>query len=552
MSRFCVLALVGGVGWVGCNGSTIGDRESALGATALCISQVYGGGGNSGSFVKNDYVELFNRGAAAVSLDQKSIQYHSDNGSEAWQSLTLRSVTLDPGQYYLIQLASGTNPTPSPLPIGADQTGTLALAASAGKVALVAATTPLSGCGVTCAQAPEVLDFVGYGASANDHEGPSPAPPLSNAAKVEVRKQHGCQDGDDNRNDFLVGSWSAGPSGVTLHNSASSPEPCVDESPDLASAPDLVALPDLADAPDLSPSPPALGGAKQVVISQIYGGGGNSAATYQNDFVELFNRGPAAVDVSGWSVQYGSAANNFSQKAELPSGTTLAAGSYLLVELSGGSTGAPLPAPDVAASPSFNLSATGGKLALVANHTILGCGGSTRCSSAVIIDLVGYGSSSDFEGHAAAATALGDNAKSLFRKGEGCVDSDDNAADFEVATAAARNQGSATVDCSALPAPSDLSTVAIFVDLAQAPPPDLARPRDLLAIEDLAEPTVVLAPPDLSPRRFAPVENGCALGGRPAGSPLAILIVLLLIRAACRASRPSRASSAREDRGATR
>src|SRR5215213_2411048 len=28
-----------------------------------------------------------------------------------------------------------------------------------------------------------------------------------------------------------------------------------------------------------------------IVISQVYGGGGNSGATYQNDFVELFNRG---------------------------------------------------------------------------------------------------------------------------------------------------------------------------------------------------------------------------------------------------------------------
>ncbi len=26
-----------------------------------------------------------------------------------------------------------------------------------------------------------------------------------------------------------------------------------------------------------------------VVISQVYGGGGNSGATYKNDFIELFN-----------------------------------------------------------------------------------------------------------------------------------------------------------------------------------------------------------------------------------------------------------------------
>src|ERR1043165_2829511 len=29
----------------------------------------------------------------------------------------------------------------------------------------------------------------------------------------------------------------------------------------------------------------------QVVISQVYGGGGNASSVYTNDFIELFNRG---------------------------------------------------------------------------------------------------------------------------------------------------------------------------------------------------------------------------------------------------------------------
>ena len=45
-------------------------------------------------------------------------------------------------------------------------------------------------------------------------------------------------------------------------------------------------------------------GSSTLVISQIYGGGGNSGATYKNDFIEVFNRGSAAVNVSAWSVQY--------------------------------------------------------------------------------------------------------------------------------------------------------------------------------------------------------------------------------------------------------
>ena len=40
-----------------------------------------------------------------------------------------------------------------------------------------------------------------------------------------------------------------------------------------------------------------------VVISEVYGGGGNANATYTNDFIELHNTGTAPVDLSGWSVQ---------------------------------------------------------------------------------------------------------------------------------------------------------------------------------------------------------------------------------------------------------
>ena len=54
-----------------------------------------------------------------------------------------------------------------------------------------------------------------------------------------------------------------------------------------------------------------------IVISQVYGGGGNTGAPYQNDFVELFNRGTTTVSLSGMSVQYASATGtgNFGNNA---------------------------------------------------------------------------------------------------------------------------------------------------------------------------------------------------------------------------------------------
>src|SRR4249920_219058 len=41
-----------------------------------------------------------------------------------------------------------------------------------------------------------------------------------------------------------------------------------------------------------------------LVISQVYGGGGNAGATYKNDFIELHNRGATTASLAGWSVQY--------------------------------------------------------------------------------------------------------------------------------------------------------------------------------------------------------------------------------------------------------
>ena len=59
-----------------------------------------------------------------------------------------------------------------------------------------------------------------------------------------------------------------------------------------------------------APHVTAQSGSSGIVISQVYGGGGNSGATLRNDFIELFNRGNTAITVTGWSVQYASASGS--------------------------------------------------------------------------------------------------------------------------------------------------------------------------------------------------------------------------------------------------
>ncbi|HEX2996441.1 MAG TPA: lamin tail domain-containing protein, partial [Anaerolineales bacterium] len=198
-----------------------------------------------------------------------------------------------------------------------------------------------------------------------------------------------------------------------------------------------------------------------IVISQVYGGGGNSGAPYTHDFIELFNRGTSTVSLNGWSVQYASATGtgNFgassTQLTELPN-TSLAPGQYLLIQEASGAVGSPLPTPDATDATPINLSGTNGKVALVSTTASLGCnGGSNPCSAsqlAMIVDLVGYGNANFFEGSGAAPVLS--NSTSAFRAGNGCVDTDNNASDFSAGTPAARNTASPLNPCSTVPSSS--------------------------------------------------------------------------------------------------
>src|SRR5260370_41820324 len=87
-----------------------------------------------------------------------------------------------------------------------------------------------------------------------------------------------------------------------------------------------------------------------VVISQVYGGGGNSGATYTNDFIEIFNPTQSAVSLAGWSVQYASSTGSSWQTTLLPS-ISLQPGEYALIQESAGAAGArPQATPDDAAT----------------------------------------------------------------------------------------------------------------------------------------------------------------------------------------------------------
>jgi DNA/RNA endonuclease G (NUC1) len=170
-------------------------RSNGITPPTLVISQVYGGGGNSGATLKNDFIELFNPGGASVSLAGWSVQYASAAGT-TWQ-VTALSGSIPAGGYYLVQESQGTGGTAAlPTP---DAIGTIAMGATAGKVALTSSTTALSG---ACPAG--VVDIVSFGTTASDC-GAKTTATLSNTTAA-IRGDAGCAYTKDLSVDFATGA----------------------------------------------------------------------------------------------------------------------------------------------------------------------------------------------------------------------------------------------------------------------------------------------------------------------------------------------------------
>jgi predicted extracellular nuclease len=190
--------------------------------------------------------------------------------------------------------------------------------------------------------------------------------------------------------------------------------------------------------------PPAPG---DVVISQVYGGGGNAGAPLQSDFIELFNRGVTPVNLTGWSVQYQSAAGTGTWQVTPLSGTIAPGGYYLVKEdtgtgCSGLPCGVPIPAADALGT--IAMAAGAGKVALSATTTPFN-GSCPTCA----VDMVGYGTTAScFEG--AGPTGNTSNTTAALRKRSGCFDSNNNNVDFSIGAPNPRNTASPTGSCTAL------------------------------------------------------------------------------------------------------
>ena len=183
--------------WLAALAASVLGAGPLYAANNIAISQVYGGGGNSGATLTNDFIELFNRGSTPVSVNGWSVQYASSTGS-SWSKTNLPNVTLSPGQYLLVQERAGAGGSVSlPTP---DASGTIAMSASAGKVVLRSSTTVFPS-GTVCPSGADVIDTVGYGPATNCFETAPTSPNLTDTTAA-LRASGGCSDTDSNAADF--------------------------------------------------------------------------------------------------------------------------------------------------------------------------------------------------------------------------------------------------------------------------------------------------------------------------------------------------------------
>ncbi|WP_295854597.1 ExeM/NucH family extracellular endonuclease [uncultured Microbacterium sp.] len=215
------------------------------------------------------------------------------------------------------------------------------------------------------------------------------------------------------------------------------------------------------------PLPASAAVGSKVVINEAYLKGGSAGAFFNQKFVELYNAGDTAQDLSGWSLQY-RAEKNFSTGNVQKLTGSIAAGGYYLIALPGNGTspaGAALPVADLT-STTITPSGTNGQLFLAnVGEAISPAAGSVADSR--VVDFLGYGNGVSFE--TAPAVVDGANTKPNALVRTDFVDTNDNAKDF-TNTTTVTPQGSGRTTPTPDPSGSASPSPSPSASATQAPP----------------------------------------------------------------------------------
>ncbi|WP_460772421.1 ExeM/NucH family extracellular endonuclease [Microbacterium sp. GXF7504] len=212
--------------------------------------------GSAGALYTQRFVELYNAGDAAQSLDGWSLQYKSATGTNI--GVQALSGAIDAGDYFLVALP-GSSSGQQPLPVTADLTGSSITPSGSDGVLWLADTTervtpPLP----SAVDVPGIVDLIGYGAADTSETAPAASP--AGGGNSLVRTDF--VDTDDNAADVTVTTTvtpqaSAGAAPVDPEEPApsdpepSDPEPTDPEEP--ATPPGVTAIAEIQGTGDTSP-----------------------------------------------------------------------------------------------------------------------------------------------------------------------------------------------------------------------------------------------------------------------------------------------------------
>lgn len=383
---------------------------SATGFSQVVISQIYAGGASGSALYDYDYIELHNMGNTPVDISSYRFVYAAKTSAipASGGSALSGTISIPAGGYFLIKCNNSAGATPSYTIPTPDFTLTTALnlGADNGKVRIYSDAT-----GTT------TIDEVAWGTGTTNGTYGDPIAAFGKT-KVGVRKLKGNYDTKHNEVDYTSETFAIPRTSSTLPFKKSN----------------------LSD----------------VLISQVYPGGGNASSTYKNSYFELRNNSDVDdLDISGFALQYATGSGDYGGSGNnyvypFPSGTVIGAGKYILVQTgeAAGTAGADLPTPDlIMVSDTISATASGsGKIAFAGTSAKLACGSDgTPCGvNPLLLDSVVWGSDP--------LLSLSNDTKGLVRKVGGCENTGVNVADFDVVTnPVPRNGATPAASCAALP-----------------------------------------------------------------------------------------------------
>ncbi|HYW70148.1 MAG TPA: lamin tail domain-containing protein, partial [Pyrinomonadaceae bacterium] len=346
------------------NSGKIGASQQDLtpaAASDIRISQIYTRGGEAGATFQPDFIEIFNAGTTTININGWGIIVDTFEGSteQAVGARYTSDTLVTPGMHLLIRFATAGN-SGQPLTGVLPTVTSTSLGSTSGKIFLLSPSqTQTTGCPTSIGPSGTVSDLLGYGPTTCSEGSPAPAPPAAN--KSITRVNGNCLDTDNNSTDFTV-------TDPNPRNFTDIGTPCSGSNP--------------------APTP----GSGNLRISQVYTRGGEAGATYNQDYVELFNPGTGDVDINGWTLTVktaeGGTTNNLSIVANQSFAIT--PGMHVTFPFNGnGTNGQALPSTKFTSTNTF-LGSTSGQIILLAPGQSVPSG----CPvSGNYVDFVGYGSS---------------------------------------------------------------------------------------------------------------------------------------------------------------